>query len=79
MIRQQLLETPRWSDRRIASVIGVSKNTAASVRKKLEKSGQIDHFERREDPRTGELTQPATKPPKSVFAKTEKEREELVH
>ncbi len=60
-------------------MIGVSKNTAASVREELEGSGQIDHFELREDPRTGELTQPATKPPKSVFAKTEREREEAYY
>ena len=60
------------SDRRVASVIGVSKNTAASVREELEIGGQFDHHETRVG--KDDIEQPATKTPKSVFASTDQER-----
>ncbi len=72
------VDYPKWSDRRVASVIGVDHKTVTPVRKVLEESGEIPHFDLREDPRTGELTQPTTKAPKSILAGTEQEREELV-
>ena len=62
------------SDRRIASVIGVSQTTAGSVRKEMEEAGTVSKL----DTRVGknEVEQPATKPPKSVFAKTERDTSE---
>ena len=37
-------------------------NTVQAVREELEGSGQIAHFEKRQDPRTGNLSQPASQP-----------------
>lgn len=62
-IERHLRKRPQRTSRSVARLFGVSHNTVESVRSDLEKSGQNDHFSRREDPRTGRLSQPATKPP----------------
>lgn len=62
-IADQLRDTPQKSDRAIGRELGVSHPTVASERERLEKSGKIYHFSEREDPRTGNLSQPAAKAP----------------
>ncbi|KXA90785.1 hypothetical protein AKJ57_03640 [candidate division MSBL1 archaeon SCGC-AAA259A05] len=57
-------DTPEKSNRQIARMLGVHHDTVRKHREDLEESGQIDHFSKREDPRTGDLSQPAEKPKK---------------
>ena len=45
-----------------------------SIREQSEESGEIPHFEKRQDPRTGNLSQPASQPPRP---KPEPEEPEL--
>jgi hypothetical protein len=59
-----LLMFPNKSDRQIAELVGISKNTAKSVRDELAGRGQIDHVKIRID--TKGRRQPATKPPKEL-------------
>ncbi len=46
LIRQKLLETPEWSDRRVAGLLGVDHKTVASIRRGSESTGEIPHFDR---------------------------------
>lgn len=57
IIATQLKRHPEKSNREHARQLGVSHATVSAVRDRLEESGQIDHFSKREDPRTGNLTQ----------------------
>jgi len=75
LIKDQLKDTPKKSNRQIARKLGVDKNTVKKYRKKLEKSGEIPHFSKREDPRTGELSQPAEKR-KNQETKSKEDNEE---
>jgi hypothetical protein len=74
-----LKDTPEKSDRQIAGGLGVSHVTVAGVRDDLEESGQIDHFSKRIDPRTGKQSQPSTraskKKPRTVLTRNAKEEE----
>ena len=64
LIAESIKADPQLSDREHGRRLGISKNTAASVRDDLEAGGQIDHLEYRENPQG--RPQPATKPaPKS--------------
>lgn len=47
-IVEQLMETPEWSNKRIARHIGCSHETVAKVRKSLEDSGRIPYYEKLE-------------------------------
>ncbi|KGF15162.1 hypothetical protein [Corynebacterium freneyi] len=55
---------PELSNREHERRTGTHKNTVQAVREELEGSGQIAHFEKRQDPRTGNLSQPASQPPR---------------
>lgn len=44
----------------------MSDKTAGAVRARLEENAEIPHFGRREDPRTGRLSQPASKPAEHI-------------
>lgn len=68
-IQKALRAAPEKSNRQLARAIGVSHTTVAEQRGELEESGQIDHFSARQDPRTGRLSQPATKPISIAVAK----------
>jgi hypothetical protein len=48
IIADQLGETPGWTNRRVAKMLGVSHPTVASVRAELESSGKIFHHPTRE-------------------------------
>jgi hypothetical protein len=67
IIDKLLKQHPERSDRATAKVVGVSKNTVASVRADAEARGQIDHVETRTD--TKGRKQPARKPAKSGYKK----------
>lgn len=57
---------PELSDREHGRRVGVDHKTVAAVRSRLIESGEIPHFIRRVDPRTGNQSQPAVrraKPP----------------
>ncbi|WAB10623.1 ParB-like nuclease domain protein [Gordonia phage Ecliptus] len=62
LVAESIKADPQLSDREHGRRTGVSKNTASAVRDQLEESGQVDHFSERLDPRTGNASQPATKP-----------------
>lgn len=62
LVAESIKADPQLSDREHGRRAGVSKNTAAAVRDELVESGQVDHFHERVDPRTGNASQPATKP-----------------
>lgn len=49
LIAKLLKANPERSDRQIGEMAKTSKNTAAAVRRDLERRGQIDHVEKRED------------------------------
>ena len=66
LIRQQILESPKWSDRRIASVIGVDHVTVSSARDQLEKEGMVVKFTTRVG--KDDVEQPATRPPNETMA-----------
>lgn len=61
IVEASLKADPQLPDREHARRTGTSHVTVGSTRKELEKSGQIDHFSERLDPRTGNASQPATK------------------
>ena len=48
LIADQLKETPGWTNRRIAKMLGVTHPTVASVRNELESSGKLYHCPTRE-------------------------------
>jgi SAM-dependent methyltransferase len=62
---------PTASDREVARQVKADHHTVAAVRARMEESGEIPHFEEREDPRTGNLSQPVKR---SVFSNTPRER-----
>ncbi len=57
LIRQQLIETPKKSDRQIADGLGVSPTTVGTARKTLEDSGQVSKL----DTSTGQIDQLETR------------------
>ena len=61
---ESLKSDPQLSNREHERRTGTHKNTVQAVREELEGSGQIAHFEKRQDPRTGNLSQPASQPPR---------------
>lgn len=61
-IQKALRAAPEKSDRQLAKAIGVNHETVKTQRNEQEKSGGIRHFPTRQDPRTGRLSQPASKP-----------------
>jgi len=63
---ESLKADPQLSNREHARRTGASHVTVSGVREELQESGQIDHFEKRADPRTGNMTQPASQPPRPV-------------
>lgn len=67
LVKRSLTEDPQKSDRHHARRTGVSNHTVAAVRADLVESGQIAHFSERIDPRTGNASQPATKPEPTTF------------
>jgi len=72
LIKDQLLDTPEYSDRRIATIIGVTNKTVASIRKELQnESGEIPHFDTRIDSKGVE--RPASRPI-SVYNPTAREK-----
>ena|SRR5699024_6529642 len=62
IVAKSITADPQLSDREHGRRTGVSKNTAAAVRDELTESGQVDHFAERIDPRTGNASQPASRP-----------------
>lgn len=62
LIAESLKSDPQLSNREHERRTGTHKNTVQAVREELEGSGQIAHFEKRQDPRTGNLSQPASQP-----------------
>ncbi len=65
VIADQLRDTPSISSRAIAAMLGVDHKTVGTVRRKLEKGGEIPHHEDVEG-RDG-VKQPARKPIKTAF------------
>ena len=65
IIADQLRETPEWTDRRTAKMLGVTHPTVASVRAELESSGKIFHCPAREG--SDGRWQPASKLGSSTF------------
>jgi len=55
-----LHDAPELSDRELARRVGVDHKTVAAARSRLQKSGEIPHFLKRVDPRTGNLSQPSS-------------------
>lgn len=62
VVAESIKADPQLSDREHGRRTGVHKDTAGSVRRQLEESGEVGHFSERIDPRTGNASQPATKP-----------------
>lgn len=62
LIAESIKADPQLSNRQHAERTGVDHKTVGSVRTGLEESGEIPHFEKRLDPRTGKLSQPASRP-----------------
>jgi hypothetical protein len=65
VIADQLQETPEWTNRRIAKMLGVTHPTIASVRAELESSGKLFHCPTREG--SDGRRQPASKTGPSTF------------
>lgn len=64
LVAESIKADPQLSDREHGRRTGVSAQTATKVRDELEKSAQVEHFSERIDPRTGNASQPASKPPR---------------
>lgn len=62
VIADALKDAPEKSNRQHAKELGVDDKTVASVRREKEQSAEIPHFSKRQDPRTGNLSQPSSKP-----------------
>ena len=62
LVAESLKADPQLSNREHARRTGVHHSTVASIREPLAESGEISHFPERVDPRTGRMSQPATKP-----------------
>ncbi|MDB2222335.1 ParB/RepB/Spo0J family partition protein [Mycobacteroides abscessus] len=64
LVAESIKADPQLSDREHGRRTGVSDKTAAAVRNELQESAEIPHFSERIDPRTGNASQPASKPPR---------------
>lgn len=64
LLEESLRADPQLSNREHGRRVGVNHETAGAARGDLEESGGIRHFDRRVDPRSGEQSQPASKPPR---------------
>lgn len=62
IIEASVKAQPEKSNREHARQLGVDHKTVQAVRVEAEGSGEIPHFERREDPRSGNLSQIAVRP-----------------
>ncbi|MFT4086157.1 MAG: ParB/RepB/Spo0J family partition protein [Gordonia sp. (in: high G+C Gram-positive bacteria)] len=62
IVAESIKADPQLSDREHGRRTGVDHKTAATVRDDLAESGEIPHFSERIDPRTGNASQPASKP-----------------
>lgn len=61
LIAASVKADPQLSDNTHAKRTGASDKTVTTVRRELEESSEIPNFERRQDPRTGNLSQPIAK------------------
>ena len=80
LIAESLKSDPQLSNREHERRTGTHKNTVSAVRDELEESGQIAHFDKRVDPRTGNASQPVSRPapqPESAPGITSEEVDEL--
>lgn len=64
LVEESIKADPQLSDREHGRRTGVSPQTATKVRDELEESAQVEHFPERIDPRTGNASQSASKPPR---------------
>ncbi|TXS58931.1 hypothetical protein CHU67_07605 [Corynebacterium sp. LK19] len=64
LIAESLRSDPQLSNREHARRTGADHKTVQSIREQSEESGEIPHFEKRQDPRTGNMSQPASQPPR---------------
>lgn len=60
LIAESLRSDPQLSNREHARRTGADHKTVQSIREQSEESGEIPHFEKRQDPRTGNMSQPAS-------------------
>lgn len=82
LVEARLIANPTLSDRSIANMLQVSKNTVGGARKRLVAGGQIAHVEKRTGldgksyeppkPRTMQMLPPATKENTKIIAETAK-------
>lgn len=71
LIAESLKQDPQLSNREHARRTGANHETVQKVRSEAEESGEIRHFEKRVDPRTGNASQPV--PPHPASEPTESE------
>lgn len=64
LIAESVKADPQLSNREHARRTGADHKTVAAVRAPLTESGEIPHFSERIDPRTGNASQPASRPPR---------------
>ncbi|WP_338856954.1 ParB/RepB/Spo0J family partition protein [Gordonia hongkongensis] len=64
LVAESIKADPQLSDREHGRRTGVADTTAGRVRRELEESAAIPHFSERLDPRTGNASQSATRPPR---------------
>lgn len=62
VVAESIKADPQLSDREHGRRTGVDHKTVSAIRDGLEKSGEIPHFSERIDPRSGNASQPASKP-----------------
>jgi 16S rRNA G966 N2-methylase RsmD len=74
-----LKDAPERTDRQHARDLGVHHTTVGAVRGDMEESGEISHFPVRQDPRTGNLSQPTVRPKPtltpSIFVQDDRQQE----
>lgn len=75
IVARSIKAEPTASNREHARRTGADDKTVAAIREALTESAEIPHFEKRTDPRTGNPTQPASKPSNVVTLKTKKTEE----
>lgn len=68
LIAESLKSDPQLSNREHARRTGASPSTIQPVREHLEKVSNLDTFEKRVDPRTGNASQPVPQPSREVIA-----------
>lgn len=73
LIKDQLKDTPEWSNRRIADMLGVGHKTIIKYRKELEESGEIPQLNKLES--ADDKKRPAEKKSKTIINPTEDNRE----